>query len=55
MTGEFRHVLFDRLWEGIKMNKNEIKLKEANSNDVDLILDMKLDILLNKPYSPPNI
>lgn len=32
------------------MNKNEIRLKEANINDVDLILDMKLDIILNKPY-----
>lgn len=31
------------------MNKNEIKLKEANINDVDLILDMKLDIILNSP------
>lgn len=34
----------------MEMNKNEIKLKEANINDVDLILDMKLDIILNNPF-----
>lgn len=32
------------------MNKNEIKLRDANIDDVDFILDMKLDIILNKPY-----